>query len=95
MWRDARESSAEEGEDDAGEDAEDGGEFLTPVVFAKEEDAAGESDEGGAAAEAGNDGDERVGIAQGVEVEEVGEEERERHEDDARAPVEFVALPEA
>lgn len=95
MRQDAAESSAEEGEDDAGEDAEDGGEFLAPVVFAEEENAAGESDKGGAAAKTGNDGDERVGIAQGVEVEEVGDEQGERHEDDAWAPVEFVALPQA
>ena len=64
-------------------------------MFAEKKDAAGEGDEGAAAAEAGDDGDEGVGVAQGIEVEEVGHEQRERHEDDARAPVEFVALPEA
>lgn len=63
-------------------------------MFAKEKDAAGKSDQRAPAAEAGDDGDEGVGIAQGVEVEEVGDEQRERHENDAGAPMEFVAPPE-
>src|SRR5579859_7504005 len=66
--------AAEDGEDDAEEDAEDGGEFAPAVDFVEEKQPAGKGHKGAGAAQAHDEGDEAVGIAQGPEVGVVGHE---------------------
>ena len=86
--------AADNREDDAGEDAEDGREFFPAVQFVEEIQSAGKGHERAGAAQAHDDGDEGIGIPQRPEVGVVGHEQRERDERHAPTPAEFIARPQ-
>lgn len=75
---------AEGEEDEAGEDAEHAEDFAPGVVLVQENQSVGEADDGTAAADGAHDGNHRIRIAQRQHIDVVGDDQKERDEENER-----------
>src|SRR4051812_37516920 len=67
--------------------AEDGGQFSPAIRLAEKQEAAGERDQRAAAPQARHERDQGRRVAQGVEINIIGEQQRDREQRDAPTPV--------